>query len=135
MVLVNAIFLVSLSALNLVRSFILARELTRTDYGIWGVILISLGTLAAWLWSTIVLVGGLDSDVYFEVAAVVTTLILLGRYLEARAKSRSSEAIRKLLELGAKEARHQSALLASNLRCASANVASMSHAATSPRAA
>jgi P-type Cu+ transporter len=67
--------------------------------------LISLGTLAAWLWSTIVLVGGLHTDTYFEVAAVVTTLILLGRYLEARAKGRSSEAIRKLLELGAKEAR------------------------------
>ncbi len=67
--------------------------------------LISLGTLAAWVWSTVVLVGGLDSDVYFEVAAVVTTLIVLGRYLEARARGRSSEAIRKLLELGAKEAR------------------------------
>jgi Cu+-exporting ATPase len=67
--------------------------------------LISLGTLAAWLWSSVVLVAGLDSDVYFEVAAVVTTLIVLGRYLEARAKGRSSEAIRKLLELGAKEAR------------------------------
>jgi Cu+-exporting ATPase len=67
--------------------------------------LISLGTLAAWTWSTVVLVGGLDADVYFEVAAVITTLILLGRYLEARAKSRSSEAIRTLLELGAKEAR------------------------------
>jgi Cu+-exporting ATPase len=67
--------------------------------------LISLGTLAAWLWSAVVLVGGLDTDVYFEVAAVVTTLIVLGRYLEARAKGRSSEAIKKLLELGAKEAR------------------------------
>jgi Cu+-exporting ATPase len=67
--------------------------------------LISLGTLAAWLWSTVVLVGGIATDTYFEVAAVVTTLILLGRYLEARAKGRSSEAIRKLLELGAKEAR------------------------------
>jgi Cu+-exporting ATPase len=67
--------------------------------------LISLGTLAAWLWSTVVLVGGLETDVYFEVAAVVTTLIVLGRYLEARAKGRSSEAIKKLLELGAKEAR------------------------------
>jgi Cu+-exporting ATPase len=66
--------------------------------------LISLGTLAAWLWSVVVLVGGLDGDVYFEVAAVVTTLILLGRYLETRARSRSSEAIRKLLELGAKDA-------------------------------
>jgi Cu+-exporting ATPase len=67
--------------------------------------LISVGMLAAWLWSAVVLVGGLDADVYFEVATVVTTLILLGRYLEARAKGRSSEAIRKLLELGAKEAR------------------------------
>lgn len=67
--------------------------------------LISLGTTAAWLWSAIVLVGGIDTDTYFEVAAVVTTLIVLGRYLEARAKGRSSEAIKKLLELGAKEAR------------------------------
>ncbi len=67
--------------------------------------LISMGTLAALLWSTVVLVGGLEEDTYFEVAAVVTTLILLGRYLEARAKSRSGEAIRKLLELGAKDAR------------------------------
>jgi Cu+-exporting ATPase len=67
--------------------------------------LISLGTLSAWTWSTVVLLGSLDADTYFEVAAVITTLILLGRYLEARAKGRSSEAIRKLLELGAKEAR------------------------------
>jgi len=67
--------------------------------------LISIGTIAAWGWSTVVLMGGLDEDTYFEVAAVITTLILLGRYLEARAKSRSSEAIRLLLELGAKEAR------------------------------
>ncbi len=67
--------------------------------------LISMGTLAAWLWSTVVLIGDIATDTYFEVAAVITTLILLGRYLEAQAKSRSSEAIRKLLELGAKEAR------------------------------
>jgi Cu+-exporting ATPase len=67
--------------------------------------LISLGTLAAWLWSTVVIVGGIDTDTYFEVAAVVTTFIVLGRYLEARAKGRSAEAIRKLLQLGAKEAR------------------------------
>jgi Cu+-exporting ATPase len=67
--------------------------------------LISLGTLSAWVWSTVVLLGSINEDTYFEVAAVITTLILLGRYLEARAKGRSSEAIRKLLELGAKEAR------------------------------
>jgi P-type Cu+ transporter len=67
--------------------------------------LISLGTLAAWTWSTVVLLGPISEDTYFEVAAVITTLIVLGRYLEARAKGRSSEAIRELLELGAKEAR------------------------------
>jgi Cu+-exporting ATPase len=67
--------------------------------------LISVGTLAAWLWSTVVLVGGLDADVYFEVAGVITTLILLGRFFEARARRRSGAAIRALLELGAKEAR------------------------------
>ena len=67
--------------------------------------LISLGTLAAFVWSAVVLVGGLEADTYFEVAAVITTLILLGRYFEARAKRRSSEAIRMLLEIGAKEAR------------------------------
>ncbi|HSC51186.1 MAG TPA: heavy metal translocating P-type ATPase [Gaiellaceae bacterium] len=67
--------------------------------------LISLGTLAAWSWSTVVLVGSIAEDTYFEVAAVITSLILLGRFLEARAKGRSSEAIRKLLELGAKDAR------------------------------
>ncbi len=66
--------------------------------------LISMGTISAWLWSTVVLIGSLDTDTYFEVAAVVTTLILLGRYLESRAKSRSSDAIRKLLSLGATEA-------------------------------
>jgi Cu+-exporting ATPase len=67
--------------------------------------LISLGTLAAWTWSTVVLAAGLDADTYFEVAAVITTLILLGRYLEGRATRRSRDAIRALLELGAKEAR------------------------------
>jgi P-type Cu+ transporter len=66
--------------------------------------LISIGTLAALLWSTIVLVAGLDTGTYFEVGAVTTTLILLGRFFEARARRRSGEAIRKLLELGAKEA-------------------------------
>jgi Cu+-exporting ATPase len=67
--------------------------------------LVSLGTLAAWCWSVVVLVAGLNADVYFEVAGVITTLILLGRFLEARARRRSGAAIRALLELGAKEAR------------------------------
>ena len=67
--------------------------------------LISVGTISAWTWSTVVLVGGIAAHTYFEVAAVITTLILLGRWLELRARGRSSEAIRALLELGAREAR------------------------------
>ena len=67
--------------------------------------LISIGTLAALSWSAVVLLAGLDEHTYFEVAAVITTLILVGRYLEARARRSSSAAIRALLELGAKEAR------------------------------
>ena len=66
--------------------------------------LISVGTLAAWTWSAVVLVGGIDAHSYFEVGAVITTLILVGRYLELRARRRSGEAIRSLLALGAKDA-------------------------------
>ena len=67
--------------------------------------LISVGTLSAWVWSTVVLAARIQTSVYFDTAAVITALILLGRYLEARAKRRSGDAIRALLELGAKEAR------------------------------
>jgi Cu+-exporting ATPase len=67
--------------------------------------LISLGTTAAYGWSLIALVALDDAAVYFEVASVITTLILLGRWLEARARRRSGAALRALLELGAKEAR------------------------------
>jgi Cu+-exporting ATPase len=67
--------------------------------------LISLGTLAAFAWSAVVLVFGVSADTYFEVATAVTTLILLGRYLEERAKRRASAAIRTLAELGARDAR------------------------------
>jgi Cu+-exporting ATPase len=67
--------------------------------------LISIGTLAAFGWSAVVLVSGVDADTYFEVGAVITTLILLGRWLESRARRRSGEAVRALLDLGAKEVR------------------------------
>ena len=67
--------------------------------------LVSLGTLAAWGWSAVVLFGSLHADTYFEVAAVITSLILLGRFFESRARRRSGAAIRALLHLGAKEAR------------------------------
>ncbi len=66
--------------------------------------LISIGTLAAWGWSAVVVVFALEASVYFEVAAIIVTLILLGRFFEARARRRSGEAIRELLKLGAKDA-------------------------------
>ena len=49
--------------------------------------LISLGTLAAWTWSVVALLALEDADTYFEVAAVITTLILLGRFFESRARA------------------------------------------------
>ena len=61
--------------------------------------LVSLGTLAAWTWSLAVLLLVDGGDTYFEVAGVITTLILLGRYLEARARHRAGEAIRALADL------------------------------------
>jgi P-type Cu+ transporter len=67
--------------------------------------LISLGTTAAYVWSVVALMALEDAEVYFEVASVITTLILLGRWLETRARRRSGAALRALLELGAKEAR------------------------------
>ena len=67
--------------------------------------LISIGTLATWVWSTIVVLAVPGGHMYFEVGAVTTTLVLLGRFLEARARRHSGAAIRALLELGAKEAR------------------------------
>jgi len=64
--------------------------------------LISMGTLAALGWSVYALLSG-SGDVYLEVAAGVTTLILAGRYFEARAKRRAGAALKALLELGAKD--------------------------------
>jgi len=84
--------------------------------------LISVGVLAAFGWSLYALFigsaggpgmrmsfnlvperGGGAHEIYLEVASAVTTLILLGRYFEARAKRRSSAALRALLEMGAKD--------------------------------
>ena len=87
--------------------------------------LVSLGTLAAWTWSTVALLflgaadpppddmGGMAGmvltvpdrpHVYFETAAVIVTLILLGKWFEARATRRSASALRALAHLGAKTA-------------------------------
>ena len=84
--------------------------------------LISLGTLAAWLWSLYALFlgdagmndmrmafdvvprSGAGADqIYLETAGIVTTFLLTGRYLEARAKRRAGAALEALLDLGAKD--------------------------------
>ncbi|MDE0834299.1 MAG: heavy metal translocating P-type ATPase [Acidimicrobiales bacterium] len=66
--------------------------------------LVSMGTGAAWTWSAIALLAVDDGHVYFETAAVIVTLILLGRWFEARARRRSGDAIRALAGLGASTA-------------------------------
>src|SRR5699024_3813457 len=84
--------------------------------------LVSLGTTAAFLWSVYALffghagVPGMThgfefslspsdgaGDIYLEAAAGVTTFVLLGRYFEARSKRSAGNALRSLLELGAKD--------------------------------
>jgi cation-transporting ATPase V/Cu+-exporting ATPase len=68
--------------------------------------LISMGTLAAFFFSTYqVVFGSRHAEHYFDTSALIIAFLLLGRYFEARAKGRASGAIRTLLELGAKEAR------------------------------
>jgi Cu+-exporting ATPase len=88
--------------------------------------LVSLGTIAAYVWSVVALVflgagdpsmsGGMSfgalfggagdgPHVYFETASAIVALLLLGKWFEARARGRSSRALRALLELGAKTAR------------------------------
>lgn len=68
-------------------------------------VLIVMGTSAAFLYSLPITFGLLMGHVYYETAAVIITLIRLGKFLEARAKGRTSEAIKKLMGLRAKTAR------------------------------
>jgi Cu+-exporting ATPase len=64
--------------------------------------LITLGTLAALLWSAWETITG-GEHLYLEVAAVVTTFLLLGRFIEQRSKRRAGAALRALMELGARD--------------------------------
>jgi len=68
-------------------------------------VLIVMGSSAAFFYSLPITFGLLMGHVYYETAAVIITLIKLGKYLEARAKGRTSEAIKKLMGLRAKTAR------------------------------
>ncbi len=74
--------------------------------------LVALGTGSAFLYSLVITVApgvirgqGLEPEVYYEVAAVVITLVLLGRYLESRARGQTSLALRQLMDLQVKTAR------------------------------
>ncbi len=72
--------------------------------------LIALGSLAAYTYSVVVLIGtllnsnGLSGHVYFETGAVILVLITFGKLLESRAKGRTSEAIKKLMGLAPRTA-------------------------------
>ncbi|MEK7631635.1 MAG: heavy metal translocating P-type ATPase [Patescibacteria group bacterium] len=81
--------------------------------GFWGALrartanmdsLIAIGTGAAYLYSVFVTVGLVEGELYFEIAAILIMFVLLGKWLEARAKGKASEAIRSLLQLQAKTA-------------------------------
>ncbi len=67
--------------------------------------LVSIGVGAAYLWSTVALLasGGAPAHLYFETAGVVTTFLLAGRWLEARATSSGRSALQTLLHLGARD--------------------------------
>jgi Cu+-exporting ATPase len=74
--------------------------------------LIAVGTSAAYLYSVIAILfpglftaGGLMPDLYFDTSSVIIALILLGRFLEARARGQTSAAIKKLIGLQPKTAR------------------------------
>ncbi len=73
-------------------------------------VLVAMGTSAAYFFSLYNVFfqkvpAGMMKDLYFEASAIIITLILLGKYLEAIAKGKTSEAIKKLAEMQAKTAR------------------------------
>jgi Cu+-exporting ATPase len=118
------IFLISMILVNVQipsREFILFILATPVQFyigaqfykGAWGALknktanmdtLIVLGTSAAYFYSTYVILFAPEGHQYFEAAAVIITLVILGKYLEERAKGRASEAISKLINLAPKYA-------------------------------
>ena len=73
-------------------------------------VLVAMGSSVAFLYSVVVMIAlslniqGLGNHVYFETAAVIITLIKLGKFLEARAKGQTSAALKKLMRLSPKTA-------------------------------
>ncbi len=68
-------------------------------------VLIAMGSSVAYFFSIVILLGLVSGQTYFETSAVIITLIRVGKFLEARAKGRTSEAIKKLMGLRARTAR------------------------------
>jgi Cu+-exporting ATPase len=67
--------------------------------------LIALGTSAAYFYSLYLVTQDVMGETYFETSAVLITFVIIGKYLEARAKGRTSQAIRELMQLSPKQAR------------------------------
>jgi Cu+-exporting ATPase len=67
-------------------------------------VLIAMGSSVAYIFSIVIMLHLLPGHVYFETSAMIITLIRVGKFLEARAKGRTSEAIKKLMGLRAKTA-------------------------------
>ncbi len=67
--------------------------------------LIAIGTSAAYFYSVYLVLFSPGTETFFESSAVLISLVIFGKYLEARAKGKASEAIRKLLDLSPKKAR------------------------------
>ena len=67
-------------------------------------VLVALGSTAAYLYSLPVLFGWISGHVYFETSAMIITLIKTGKFLEAQARGRTSEAIKKLMNLSPENA-------------------------------
>ena len=61
--------------------------------------LVSLGTLAAWSWSVVVLVSGADRTLHFEGATAIVAFVLLGKWWEARAMRTSGDSLRALADI------------------------------------
>lgn len=72
-------------------------------------VLVSLGTLSAYVYSVVVMLAGLHGDVYFEASVVVIALIMTGKQLEQRARKSSASAIERLMHLTPKTAWRETA--------------------------
>ena len=100
--LVNSALLILSAPVVLIVAFPIHRAALRNFFHPTMDNLISLGSLTAFFWSIYATIYDLDT-VYTEVAASIVTLVVLGRYLESRAKRSASNALQELLKISTKE--------------------------------